>query len=77
MENKYKYYGRYSHSTGLYTAPDGKRYQCTFEDYLNYVGKHRGLEVAHRLRRRYEQRQQSKKKKIKFDKDTIAKLNES
>lgn len=65
------YYGRYSHSTGFYTAPDGKRYKCSYEDYLEWVGKHRGLEVARRLKQLHSYRERDKKKnskKIKFNK---------
>lgn len=77
MKEKAKYFGRYSHSTGFFTTPSGKRYKCTWEEYLEWVGKHRGLEVARRIQRHYELRTQNKKKNIKFDKNTIAKLNES
>lgn len=61
-EKKYNYYGRYSHSTGFFTAPDGKRYKCSWQDYLDWVGKHRGLEVAHRIKRRYEVRNANRPK---------------
>lgn len=62
-DKKYNYYGRYSHATGFFTAPDGKRYKCSWQDYLDWVGKHRGLEVARRIERRYQVRQANSKSK--------------
>ena len=66
------YYGRYSHRTGFFTAPDGKRYKCSYEEYLEWVAKHRGLEVARRIDQCHSYREKDKKKnskKIKFNRE--------
>lgn len=55
-EKKQKYFGRYCHATGLFTAPDGKRYKCSWKEYLDWVGKNRGWEVARRIQLKYERR---------------------
>jgi len=57
---KYKYFGRYCHSTGFYTDVDGKRWKCTWPEYLDMVEQERGLEVARRIKMRYEKRKASK-----------------
>lgn len=63
------YFGRYSHKTGFFTAPDGKRYKCSYEDYLKWVAKYRGLEVARRIDQCHKFKQKKKVKKIKFNRE--------
>ena len=62
-ERKRNYFGRYCHSTGLFTRPDGKRFKCSWDEYLEWVGKHRGLEVAHRLKMKHKKNNEAREKK--------------
>lgn len=73
QKKDHQYYGRYSHKSGLYTAPDGERFEMTFEEYLAMLKKQPGgVRRAYIIKKKYQER--LAKEEAKAEAERIANL---